>query len=132
MKYFNVSILVLAVLFGLSCDSKENYQMRVEVKTNVGDPIAGAEIRVEKDTVGKTDEDGFFSKEIALQAGEKVKLEVMKESAEFYFAPYFKRFTVPEIDGEDNSLAFQAILYSVPKPKVEVSKSSKELQEHRA
>lgn len=117
VKMLKKFILVFISVFAfLSCEGTKEYPLTLSVKTNTGNPIEGASVKVDQTVVGKTDAKGEFDGKAVLRQGEDAKLEVSKDSSDFYYAPYFKKFAVPEDNAK--ALEFEAVLYSVPKPKV--------------
>jgi hypothetical protein len=130
--------LLSALLFLSSCNLESEYTVNVKVKNNQGEPLDGAEVRIEKNKLGVTDQNGNLEATISLAPESETRVEVTKDSAQFYYAPYFKRFTVPKLaeleDGKKLPIEFEAILYSVPKPKVvaENKDQKKETKEETA
>ena len=128
LKGINHLTTIFTVVLLLGCDLASDYNILVSVKNNRGQPVQGAEIWVDKQKVGSSDKNGFLESSITLKQDREYRLEVLKESKKFYFAPYFKRFTVKsegiKDSNHDKSIKFESVLYSVPKPKINGKESS--------
>lgn len=110
--------LVLASLLltaNWSCKKDDSeVRIRVEVKTNQGDPVDKAQVLIDGRKLGETSNAGQLSAELTLPAGSRRRLEVKKESDTYYFAPYFESFVVSEASRQEINIP--AVLYFVPKP----------------
>ena len=112
-------LVLLTAFFAAGCFNKEGeVHVKVDVKTNQGDPVSDAHIAIDGKPIGKTDSQGRFAADINLPVGSKPKLEVKKDSDAYYFAPYFESFAV--VEGAQD-IGVDATLYFVPKPSPDVS-----------
>ncbi len=114
MSRLKHAFLVLALALTTACVEKEGeVKIRVQVKTNQGDPVNGATVALDGKPLGETDNHGAFATQVKVPVGTKPKLEVKKESDAYYFAPYYETFAVTA--GEQD-FEVKATLYFVPKP----------------
>ncbi len=110
-----LGLLVVAVLLATSCMKREaRVRFRVEAKTNQGDPVSAAIVALDGIELGRTNALGLFEGDTDLPVGARRRLEVKKESAQYYFAPYYETFSVGDAKPLDLDVA--ATLYFVPKP----------------
>ena len=105
------------------CTPKDQaVRLKIEAKTNQGEPISGAVVSLDGKPVGETDLSGHFVTDQTIPTGTKPRLEVKKDSDTYYFAPYYESFAVNEgtAAGDESVVLekeFKATLYFVPKPK---------------
>jgi len=100
----------------VSCfDKKVPVNFKVDVKTNQGDPVAGASVKLEGTELGTTDSKGHFEKATELEPKSRQRIEVTKQSDAYYFAPFYESFAVQ--DGGTQEVKVASTLYFVPKPK---------------
>ncbi len=120
-----LNVLLSAGLALPGCFQQETkVSLEIEVKSNQGEPIAEAVIRVNGQQVGTSDRVGRFAGDLQLPKESRQKLEIIKESEEFYYAPYFDSFTVSTDDAQIQRV--QATLYFVPKPNAEEERKVEE------
>ena len=90
-------LTMLLAVSGYACKKHEaEVQIRVEVKTNQGDPVDKAQIIIDGNKLGETTNAGRFSTAINLPTGSRKRIEIKKDSDKYYFAPYFESFVVTE------------------------------------
>ncbi|MEZ4743589.1 MAG: PEGA domain-containing protein [Bdellovibrionota bacterium] len=111
---YNFYALLFFLFIITSCSKTKEVTVTVRAKTNQGEVISDANIKLGKEIIGKTDTTGEWKKNIDLQIGEPHRIEVSKDSSSKYFAPDFMNFIVRE-SGEQK-IDFDAVLYFVPKP----------------
>ena len=107
---FVVNLLIIAAC----TEQKAQLTLSVQVRTNQGDPVSGAQIDLDGKSVGVSDQTGRFSYQVELPAASTPRLEVRKESDTYYFAPYVETFAIG--DGPTAAFDVEATLYFVPKP----------------
>lgn len=111
----HLSTLSLSMIVLVGCiEPKVEVKFRVQAKTNQGEPVSGAEIRLGREVVGKSGDGGQWLQNLELPAGEKLRLEISKRSEVNYYAPDFLDFTVA--DEGPQEVKYDATLYFVPKP----------------
>ncbi|MFW7382010.1 MAG: PEGA domain-containing protein [Oligoflexus sp.] len=110
---FFMSIACCSMLFGCWPKSK-SVEIHVIAKSDQGDPIAMAEIMLNRTLVAKTDTQGRAVLIEELEIDKRASIEIRKESNARYYAPFFHSFVVLE-EGSDR-YQVQGTLYSVPKP----------------
>ena len=107
-------LALLLVASTYACKNHEaEVQIRVEVKTNQGDPVENAQIIIDGNKLGETSNAGRFNTAINLTTGSRKRIEIKKDSEKYYFAPYFESFVVTEASRQEVNVP--AILYFVPK-----------------
>jgi hypothetical protein len=114
---FNASGLTLglALTFCWSCfRPKADVKFHIKVKTNQGEQVGDAEIKLGTELLGRSNESGEWTQKLELPAGEKMRLEISKRSEVNYYAPDFLDFIVAKEGTQD--LKYDATLYFVPKP----------------
>lgn len=126
-------IVLLGLLFIVGCDAKDPHEVSVSVKSNQGLPVKGATVRIDGKIRGQTNEEGMLSGTMRLLSGTNVKVEVVKSSKDFYYAPFVRKIDVPgtPMSAVDRILSsivkkekkvvpvhVNAVLYAVPKPKM--------------
>ena len=118
-------ILILFGLFlTLNACKPDQRMIEIEVKSldDNQDPIAWADILLENEKIGETDQFGSFKKKILLPGDQLIRIEVRKNSDQFYYAPHFQNLSLKESSGD--RVAVKAILYSVPKGRFEAEDDS--------
>lgn len=108
-----------------ACTPKDQaVRLRIEAKTNQGEPVSGAVVSLDGKPIGETDLTGQFLSDKTLPVGSKPRIEVRKDSDQYYFAPFNETFTVAEAAASESGdvaapaeVALKAVLYFVPKPK---------------
>jgi len=117
------TMMVLALIGVVpSCTEKKvEMTLRVTVKTNQKDAVAGAVVKVDGAVIGESDAKGELVAKLPLPAQSRRKLEVSKQSDNYYFAPYFESIVVGDSPQE---LALAATLFFVPKPGSEGTEAS--------
>jgi hypothetical protein len=86
---------------------------KIRVTDGSGDPIPGAQISIQKQVVGQTNDQGQARISMELPVDEGVLVEINKPSTLLFYAPYFE--TVRVNKGDMNLFNVQATLYAVPK-----------------
>lgn len=107
--------LFVLLLFFCQCKEEISSKLKVIVLNNQNAPIHDATILIDDIKIGTTNKDGLYLHELKGAKGKALKLEVIKESATHYYAPYFEKIVLSP-DKRD-PIKVKAILYSVPKPK---------------
>ena len=113
-------VFALNLLVIIACtEQKALVTLIVQVRTNQGDPVSGAQIDLDGKSVGVSDQTGRLSYQVELPAASTPRLEVRKESDTYYFAPYVETFTIG--DSPTASFDVEATLYFVPKPQPQLT-----------
>ncbi len=99
----------------ISCQREVTTPIRVEVRTNQGDPVHEAQVKVGNRVLGLTDAKGMLEAKPALPEGSEVQIEVSKSSDSYYFAPHIE--TLDMRKSQSKPAVVKAVLYFVPKPK---------------
>lgn len=107
-------ILALALQVCLSCNNTNNVDIAVVVLDNQKAPIPAASVILDGQTVGQTNNSGTLNLTKEFPINTRVKVEIQKQSSDFYYAPFFDSFFVN--NKESSSINLSATLYSVPKP----------------
>jgi tetratricopeptide (TPR) repeat protein len=114
---FSLGILTLAAQ---SCRFfKAEATFKIRVTDGSGDPIPGAQISIQKQPVGQTNDQGQARITMELPIDEGVLIEINKPSTQLFYAPYFE--TIRLNKGDLNHFNVQATLYAVPKNVAETS-----------
>jgi hypothetical protein len=92
---------------------KAEATFKIRVTDGSGDPIPGAQISIQKQLVGHTNDQGQARISMELPVDEGVLVEINKPSAQLFYAPYFETIRINK--GELNHFNVQATLYAVPK-----------------
>jgi len=92
---------------------KAEATFKIRVTDGSGDPIPGAQISIQKQLVGQTNDQGQAQVSMELPVDEGVLVEINKPSQQLFYAPYFE--TVRINKGDLNHFNLQATLYAVPK-----------------
>ena len=114
------SFIALASLYGCT-EKKVEVTLRIEVKTNQGDAVADAAVKLDGELIGQSDTNGQLAVKLQLPSKARKKIEVTKQSDKYYFAPFFESFVVPEV-GKEQSVT--ATLFFVPKPEADDNNAS--------
>ncbi|WP_141730883.1 PEGA domain-containing protein [Oligoflexus tunisiensis] len=85
----------------------------IRVTDGAGEPIPGAQISIQKQLAGQTNDRGQATISLELPVDEAALVEINKPSSQLFYAPYFE--TVRISKGELNHFKLQATLYAVPK-----------------
>jgi hypothetical protein len=115
-----IHFLPILIYLGLSlslsgCWSNQKaITIKIEAFTDDDQPIPQATILLNGEPVGETNDTGQAVIETELDHEQRNSLEVRKESADRYYAPYFESFVLE--DQSPGKMRIKAILYSVPKP----------------
>lgn len=116
-------LAVLALAPGLACKKHEaEVHIRVEVKTNQGDPVDKAQVLIDGNKLGETTNSGHFNTALNLPTGSRKRLEIKKDSEKYYFAPYFESFVVTEATRQEINVP--AVLYFVPKSTANITSAA--------
>ncbi len=92
---------------------KAEATFKIKVTDGSGDPIPGAQITIQKQLVGQTNDQGQAQISMDLPVDEGVLVEISKPSTQLFYAPFFE--TVRVNKGDLNHFNVQATLYAVPK-----------------
>jgi hypothetical protein len=95
--------------------------LNISVVNAAGEPLADAQILVQKELRGRTNAQGHFLDTLRLPLDTPILIEVSKPSATIFYAPFFE--TIKLKRSETNLFRLQATLYGVPK--VKTSESSR-------
>src|SRR5688500_9282299 len=104
--------LLLGFLLVSACKEKSAVQLELQAQDNRGAPIAQDLVPVDGKPAGRTDSQGHLAKALRVSAGQTLRLDVSKESASDYYAPYFEKIRLPE--PSPSHVRVKAILYAVP------------------
>jgi len=106
---------LITAIFICSCEkSSVPAEISIQVNNSKKQVVADAEVKIDGELVGKTNDKGIFASKIDLTVGNRYRVEVAKDSADYYYAPYFDSFEV--LDQKENKVDIRATLYFVPKP----------------
>jgi len=107
--------LFVLFLFFLGCRSKKT-QVTLTIKTHDhnADIISNAAILLNYQTIGYSNQNGFFVTEIALEQLKQYQLTVNKEDPKYYYAPYNQSISLEKELKQD--VAIVAKLFRVEKP----------------
>ena len=113
-------ILVVAFLSGVmipstGCRREVVTPLRVEVRTNQGDPVHEAQVKVAGRIIGTTDAKGMLEAKPAIIEGSQVSVEITKSSDSYYFAPHMETLDLSK--STSRPVSVKAVMYFVPKPK---------------
>ena len=112
------SCLPLAMTLALasaSCQRETITHIKVEVRTNQGDPVHEAQVRVGGRILGSTDAKGILEVKPAIIDGSQVAIEITKISDSYYFAPHVETLDLSK--SSTRPVVVKAVMYFVPKPK---------------
>ena len=77
-------LALLLVASTYACKNHEaEVQIRVEVKTNQGDPVENAQIIIDGNKLGETSNAGRFNTAINLTTGSRKRIEIKKDSEKY-------------------------------------------------
>ena len=110
---FRFFVFFISSFFVPACDNTLQIDLNIHSASHQGEDIHDAEVRVNGEFLGKTNEKGILLKKILAKAGQKLRLEVSKEDGENFYAPYVR--TVEATEYKSASLDIQAVLYHIPK-----------------
>ena len=117
----NLQILVflLSLIASSSCLEKTKpIEFSVRALNERNKPILNAQIYINKNFEGHSNSQGFFVLKREVNIDERVLVEIKKDSDKFYYAPYFENLVLKK---DQNKVSIRAVLYSVPKPGLELS-----------
>ncbi len=106
--------LAIVLAANLSCKDQNEVTLKFTVQDNQHAAISDAKVFVNGQFIGATDAQGILQSIQPLQKNSNAKIEIRKESAKYYYAPYFDNFLVNTEDAM--ALNLKATLYFVPKP----------------
>lgn len=108
-------LLLWGIFLLTSCRARPEavIAFHIRVKDNKGLSLSGAEVFVERKSLGRSDNQGLLKKTLFLNKESSVLIEVKKESPEVHYSPFMKRETLSSEDSQP--LELEAVLYSVPK-----------------
>jgi hypothetical protein len=112
------------IVFGLSvlfaCEpEKYPVQLNIKVENSDSEVVDQATIKVDGLALGSTNHLGQWEGSFQSALGEKRKIEISKESRDYYFAPYVESFSLD--DPTNKKIAINARLYYVAKPSLKDS-----------
>lgn len=110
-----VACLSGAIILSASCRREVVTPLRVEVRTNQGDPVHEAQVKVGGRIIGTTDAKGMLAGKPAIIEGSQVSVEITKTSDSYYFAPHME--TIDLSKSTSRPVVVKAVMYFVPKPK---------------
>jgi hypothetical protein len=108
-----MGFVFMAALLGCQ-DQESKVYFSVKAKNSEGKPLGEAQVKLNDQAIGKTDMNGLLEYSGPLPVGKIARIQVEKQSDEFYFAPHEESFLVKDVAIQDISVA--AVLYFVPKP----------------
>ncbi len=122
MKCFLISLLIFFNATGCT-DRDVAVMLTVKALAPTGEPIADAEVYLDKKKIGSTNAFGSYTYEFVGKRDERRRLEIRKSSAQHYYAPHVETMLLPR--ERQISWAVKPTLYTVPKPKHDVMNSQK-------
>lgn len=111
MKHYSTILLML----NLACSDITEHELLVSVKDHHSAPIEGAEVYIDSKLVGLTDSVGDLKAKIKTPEDQPQKLEILKTSDAYYYAPYTDQLDPKQIE-VGSLFEVRAILYFIPKP----------------
>jgi hypothetical protein len=114
-KMISCGALTALALYAASCQREVTTPIRVEVRTNQGDPVHEAQVKIGSRVLGVTDAKGFLDVKPSLPEGSQLSIEVSKSSDSYYFAPHVETLDLQKT--KSRPVVVKAVLYFVPKPK---------------
>jgi tetratricopeptide (TPR) repeat protein len=108
---------------------KAEATFKIRVTDGSGDPIPAAQISIQKQLVGQTNDHGQAEISLELPVDEGVLVEINKPSTQLFYAPYFE--TVRINKGDLNHFNVQATLYAVPKNTAETPAPTAEPEDQK-
>ncbi len=85
--------------------------LQIQALSDSGKPLSGANVMVNKEQVGTTDQNGQFKGNLSLPSDEPILVEVSKPSTDTFYAPFFETITAKH--GDVNTFKLKATLYGV-------------------
>ena len=102
-------------LASASCRRETITHIKVEVRTNQGDPVHEAQVKFGGRILGSTDAKGILEAKPAIVDGSQVAIEITKNSDSYYFAPHVETLDLSK--SSTRPVVVKAVMYFVPKPK---------------
>jgi len=112
---FRLSLVLLLSFFQFACEKTETeVSVEIQVKTNKGEVVDGADVLISDILAGTTNAEGKLELTKKFAPGSRQKIEIYKNSDQFYYARYVDSFQVAEKVAQ--KLNIMATLYYAPKP----------------
>ena len=119
-----VIVSLIFPLFFAACEPSQKIKILVKTHDNLKNPVSNASVTLNHKQIGSTNEQGIFERDIELPRERPLRIEISKNSASHYYAPYFETLSLSEIN-QKNAITVEAILYHVPKtPKLSSNETS--------
>lgn len=115
LRFSMVSIIIAGLLITVACQREVPIPFRIEVRTNQGDPVHEAEVKIAGQSVGYTDAKGVMDIKHPVVQDSQVSVEITKSSDSYYFAPHVDSINLART--KERPVNIKAVLYFVPKPK---------------
>ncbi len=96
-----------------ACNKEKKRPLIIKAQDNTGLHLSHVKIFVQNEFLGETNRSGDFIMDIPLIPNEKIKIEMLKEHSDGYYAPFYQ--TVFIENPVQEKIEIKAILYSVPK-----------------
>ncbi|NBQ53174.1 MAG: hypothetical protein EBU49_06300, partial [Proteobacteria bacterium] len=103
------------IILSAGCRREIVTPLRFEVRTNQGDPVHEAQVKVAGRIIGTTDAKGMLEAKPAIIEGSQVSVEITKSSDSYYFAPHMETLDLSK--STSRPVPVKAVMYFVPKPK---------------
>jgi hypothetical protein len=113
---FTTCGLLLCMVISTCKETKSDISVSIKAKSAEGFPVAGAIVSLDEQQLGQTNGFGTLDTTIRVNAGDRHKITITKDDDKYYFAPHVETFTSEP--GEQKSLKVDAMMYTVPKPKI--------------
>jgi hypothetical protein len=107
----------LLVSIGSCTKSDVVVKFHVTVRTNQDEPVAGASVKIDDREIGVTDGSGRLEAEVSMPPESRRRIEIVKTSDTYYFAPFSQSFVAAESGTQE--VPISAVLYFIPKPGTE-------------
>lgn len=113
--YNKYLLLIYTILSLCICctDKTVDIKILMTVKDNNGNPIEGALVKIENNEIGHTNSKGILETKIKTKLNIKNRVEITKQSEDFYFSPSYDSFIIKDPNSEP--IKIDAIMYFVPK-----------------
>lgn len=109
-------LINLCLVLSACLPKQTTVQLKVEAKDDHNNPIPNANILLNGDHIGTTDEGGRFNSTLQLKQNSIATIEVKKLEASSYYSPYFESFKTN--DSTEKEMTISALLFSVPKASI--------------
>ena len=98
-----------------SCRREVITPLKFEVRTNQGDPVHEAQVKVGGRILGSTDAKGMLEVKPGIVEDSQIAIEIIKTSDSYYFAPHMETLDLSKSSARP--IVIKAVMYFVPKPK---------------